>query len=110
MRSLFPTAGERDRVVTEYHAIEGGNQTLDRFGQHLARRTAATSAHPDLVMTRVFDAPRSVVFKAWTDHEHLKRWWGPKGFTNPVCEVDVRPGGAILIRHARVPDGVVHIR
>jgi uncharacterized protein YndB with AHSA1/START domain len=60
-----------------------------------------------MVMTRVFDAPRELVFKAWTEPERLKRWWGPKGFTNPVCEVDVRPGGAIRI-DMRAPDGVVY--
>jgi uncharacterized protein YndB with AHSA1/START domain len=61
----------------------------------------------DLVIERVFDAPRDLVFKAWTDPRHVAQWWGPKGFTTPVCELDVRPGGAILI-HMRGPDGVVH--
>ncbi len=107
MRSLFRSAAARDEVVTKYHAIEGGNQTLDRFGEHLAKRTAALSAPSDLVMTRLFDAPRPMVFKAWTDPERLKRWWGPRNFTNPVCELDPRPGGAILI-HMRAPDGKVH--
>jgi uncharacterized protein YndB with AHSA1/START domain len=46
------------------------------------------------VITRVFDAPRSMVFKAWTDQSQLQQWWGPKHFTNPVCEVDARVGGA----------------
>jgi uncharacterized protein YndB with AHSA1/START domain len=58
-----------------------------------------------LVITRVFDAPRELVFKAWTDPAHLARWWGPHGFTNPVCEMDVRPGGAYCIV-MRGPDGV----
>jgi uncharacterized protein YndB with AHSA1/START domain len=61
----------------------------------------------DLVMTRVFDAPRSLVFQAWTDARHTAQWWGPKGFTNPVCELDVRVGGAIRI-HMRAPDGAVY--
>jgi uncharacterized protein YndB with AHSA1/START domain len=60
-----------------------------------------------LEITRVFDAPRKVVFAAWTDPKQVAEWWGPKGFTNPVCELDVRPGGAILI-HMRAPDGVVY--
>ena len=59
----------------------------------------------EVTITRVFDAPRSLVFKLWTDPKHMAQWWGPKGFTNPVCELDVRPGGAILI-HMRGPDGV----
>lgn len=49
----------------------------------------------EIVMTRVFDAPRSLVFEAWTNPEHLPRWMlGPKGWTMPVCEIDLRPGGA----------------
>jgi uncharacterized protein YndB with AHSA1/START domain len=56
--------------------------------------TATDLAERDLVVTRVFDAPREVVFRAWTEPEHLKRWWGPKGFTTPVCKIDFRPGGA----------------
>jgi uncharacterized protein YndB with AHSA1/START domain len=61
----------------------------------------------ELVLTRVFDAPRELVFKVWTDPKHVARWWGPRGFTNPVCELDLRPGGAILI-HMRGPDGTVY--
>jgi uncharacterized protein YndB with AHSA1/START domain len=66
--------------------------------------TATESARRVLEIDRVFDAPRSVVFKAWTDSEQLAQWWGPKGFTNPVCEIDVRRGGAIRIV-MRAPDG-----
>jgi uncharacterized protein YndB with AHSA1/START domain len=47
------------------------------------------------------------VFRAWTDAKQLAEWWGPKGFTNPVCEADARVGGAIRI-HMRAPDGVVY--
>jgi len=64
-------------------------------------------AKHDLVLTRVLDAPRALVFKAWTDPRHLAQWWGPHGFTNPLCELDVRPGGAIRI-HMRGPDGTVY--
>jgi len=67
------------------------------------RKTSRT----DLVLTRLFDAPRALVFQAWTDPARLALWWGPSGFTNPVCEVDVRPGGAIRI-DMRGPDGTVH--
>jgi uncharacterized protein YndB with AHSA1/START domain len=75
----------------------------------LNARTSAPveSSAWDLVMTRVFDAPRELVFKVWTETQHVAQWWGPKGFTNPVCEMDVRVGGAIRI-HMRGPDGVVY--
>ena len=58
----------------------------------------------ELTITRVLAAPRELVFKAWTDPAHLARWWGPKGFTNPVCEVDARVGGALRVV-MRSPDG-----
>jgi uncharacterized protein YndB with AHSA1/START domain len=61
----------------------------------------------EVTLTRILDAPRELVFKVWTDPEHLARWWGPHGFTNPVCNVDPRKGGKILI-HMRGPDGVVY--
>jgi uncharacterized protein YndB with AHSA1/START domain len=64
----------------------------------------AQSPQRTLVIERVFDAPRDMVFKAWTDPERVAQWWGPHGFTNPVCEMDVRPGGALRIV-MRAPDG-----
>jgi uncharacterized protein YndB with AHSA1/START domain len=48
-------------------------------------------------MTRIFDAPRAMVWKAWTDPEMVSRWWGPRGVTTPTCEVDARRGGKINI-------------
>lgn len=47
----------------------------------------------ELILERVFDAPRELVFKAFSEAEHLKHWWGPRGWTLPVCTVDFRPGG-----------------
>jgi uncharacterized protein YndB with AHSA1/START domain len=46
-----------------------------------------------LVLERIFDAPRDLVFKMFKDPEHLKRWWGPRGWELPVCNIDFRPGG-----------------
>jgi uncharacterized protein YndB with AHSA1/START domain len=47
----------------------------------------------ELVLTRIFDAPRERVFQVWTDPKHVALWWGPHGFTTTVQEMDVRPGG-----------------
>jgi uncharacterized protein YndB with AHSA1/START domain len=69
------------------------------------QRTAL--AEREITITRVFDAPRATMFRAWTDTDQLAHWWGPKAFTNPVCEADVRVGGAIRI-HMRSPDGSVY--
>jgi uncharacterized protein YndB with AHSA1/START domain len=68
-------------------------------------RGATDPAKRSLVITRVFDAPRALLWKAWTDPRHLAQWWGPRGFTNPVCEVDPRQGGVLRIV-MRGPDGV----
>lgn len=56
-----------------------------------------TSAIKELTIKRTFDAPRELVWKAWTDPELIKQWFGPAGFMNPVAEVDARKGGAIHI-------------
>jgi uncharacterized protein YndB with AHSA1/START domain len=72
-----------------------------------ATGTVSKSAGRELVITRVFDAPRGLVFKAWTEPEHLMRWWGPKGFTTTVLKMDVRPGGAYRF-HMRSPEGTDH--
>jgi uncharacterized protein YndB with AHSA1/START domain len=55
-------------------------------------------------LTRHFAAPRALVWRAWTDPKHLAAWWGPRGFTNPVCQVDLRVGGLMRIV-MRSPDG-----
>jgi uncharacterized protein YndB with AHSA1/START domain len=49
---------------------------------------------PVIVITRMFDAPRALVWTAITDPKHVAQWYGGPGFTNPVCEMDLRPGGA----------------
>jgi uncharacterized protein YndB with AHSA1/START domain len=65
---------------------------------------SSATALSDFTITRVFDAPRELVWKAWTDPTMMAQWWGPKSFTNPVCEMDVRVGGRFYIV-MRAPDG-----
>jgi uncharacterized protein YndB with AHSA1/START domain len=57
-----------------------------------------------MTITRVFDAPRELVWKAWTDPKYVMQWWGPKGFTAPVCKMDFRVGGKSLFC-MKSPDG-----
>jgi len=57
-----------------------------------------------MVITRVFDAPRALVWEAWTNPNYVMQWWGPKGFTSPVCKIDFRVGGKFLCC-MRTPDG-----
>jgi uncharacterized protein YndB with AHSA1/START domain len=61
----------------------------------------------DLVITRLFDAPRELVWMAWTESERMMRWWGPKGFTSPVSNIDLRVGGEYL-NCMRSPEGKDH--
>ncbi|MFO1023348.1 MAG: SRPBCC domain-containing protein [Planctomycetales bacterium] len=53
------------------------------------------SVDPDLdfFITRTFEAPRALVYEAWTNPRHMAQWWGPAAFTNPICNIDLRPGG-----------------
>src|SRR5260370_39354510 len=58
----------------------------------------------EFIMTREFDAPRDLVWKACTEAKQLAQWWGPHGFTAPICEWDARPGNKIYVV-MRAPDG-----
>ena len=62
------------------------------------------SADRELVLTRLINAPRAKVYRAWTDPELLKQWFAPKPYTTPIVEIDVRPGGSAYFV-MRGPDG-----
>ena len=66
------------------------------------------TAH-ELVITRLFDAPRALVFKCWTDPAHLSMWWGPQGFALEACQLDLRVGGAWRMG-MRSPEGTHHVK
>ncbi|MBI4082130.1 MAG: SRPBCC domain-containing protein [Candidatus Lambdaproteobacteria bacterium] len=68
------------------------------------RLTVTLPSDRELVITRTFAAPRSLVFKAWTEPEALMRWWAPKGCITPFCTVDLRPGGSFHYC-MRLPEG-----
>ncbi len=96
LHSLFPTAKDRNRVVEEFGAIEGGRQHLARLDAHVsafAVKQPGQESSDTFVISRVFNAPRSVVWKAHSDLEALKQWWGPKGFSFVQGKLDFRPGG-----------------
>jgi uncharacterized protein YndB with AHSA1/START domain len=76
--------------------------------------TAAVQATPqneqmtrDVTLTRLLDAPRELVWAAWTDPARMAQWWGPHHFTNPVCTIDARVGGGFLVQ-MKAPDGTVY--
>lgn len=65
---------------------------------------AGERAQQEVFLTRVFDAPRELVWKAWTAPQHFKAWWGPRDYTCPFCEMDLRVGGKYL-KCMRSPEG-----
>ena len=114
MKSGLPSAAERDHVVKVYGAVQGGIQHLGRLAEHLEQ--AGSKQRPVLTLalpsdrdraSRSFDAPRRLVFEAFTKPEFLKQWWGLRGSTLAVCEIDLKPGGAWRFV-LRGPDGSEH--
>lgn len=69
--------------------------------------TKSETKNPELRMTRVFDAPKRLVWEAWSKAEHVQRWFTPAPLTTPRCEVDLRTGGVFRVV-MRMPDGVEH--
>ena len=101
MRMVFPSAAERDRTVREYNAVEGAKQTVGRLAEFLSNEEID---QPAFIITREFDAPRDLVWKAWTESDRLAIWWGPKGFEMLHCKIDLRPAGMFYYA-MRAPNG-----
>lgn len=95
LRSVFGSTQERDMIAK--YAVEGGRQHLRCLADFLhdehQRLVIALPSEREFVLTRVFPAPRTLVWDAMTKPEHVKRWWGPRAMSMTVCEMDVRPGG-----------------
>lgn len=98
---IVPTSEGTKLVFTEQGAFFDGHDTpeqrehgtkflLDLLGQSLGESNAETC---ELTSRRKFDAPRDLVYRAWTEPELLAQWWGPNGFTNTFHVFDLRPGG-----------------
>lgn len=96
LRQEFPSAEVRDRIIREFGAVEGAKQTMGRLAEHLANN--------EFTISRTFDAPRDLVWKAFTDPERMKQWWGPKGVKVISSKMDLRPGG-IYHYGMQTPDG-----
>lgn len=65
------------------------------------------SEFKEMILTRTLNAPRDLVWRAWTDPNMISQWWGPHGFTVPLCQLDLRPGGELLI-HMKDPEGGIN--
>ncbi len=91
LRMLCATAEFKDNMA-KFGAIEGGQQTLQRLATVTAVQQAEASKRA-FVVERTFDAPRDLVWQAWTKAEHMAGWWGPKGCTLGIKSFDLWPGG-----------------
>ncbi len=115
MRSVFPSKQAKDRVEQEHGAVEGGIETVGRLAEYLAEQnggkaatlTIALPSEKEVILRRVFNAPRELVFKAMTEPEHIRKWWGPREFELKECEMDFRVGGAWRFVQ-RKSDGTEH--
>lgn len=98
MRAVFPSAKAREFVTREYNAVEGGKQHLARLAERveaLASKAGGAGGSKPFTLQRVVKAPRELVWKVWTQREHLAQWFGPKG-----CKLTVPPfelkAGAVM--------------
>lgn len=98
-RMVFPSAEARDFVVKEFSAIEGGKQTLERASEYVAGMISKP-----FIISREFNAPLALVWKAWTERDRFEQWFGPKGVKIAVAKFDLRPGGMIHYSMT-TPDG-----
>ncbi len=93
IKSVFQSVADRDRMI-QSGMEKGVNEGFERLDELLEKSNS--SGENGLVITRLIDAPRELVFKAWTDPEIVKKWWGPEGLTPPVVTIDLRKGGGYL--------------
>jgi uncharacterized protein YndB with AHSA1/START domain len=91
----------RERIIKEFGALEGGKQTLARLAGYLEK---SMTKGQEFVISRTFDAPRDLVWKAFTEPERMQQWWGPKGCKVVASRMDLRPGG-IYHYGMQMPDG-----
>ncbi|MFA6288182.1 MAG: SRPBCC domain-containing protein [Opitutaceae bacterium] len=101
-RMLFDTVATCDAV--KGIVVDANEQNFDRFAAVLGKMDLPKEkdAGRELVLTRIIDLPRELLFKAWTTR--FTEWWGPHGMTTPFCEMDLRTGG-VFRTLMRAPDG-----
>ena len=97
MKGTWETGELRDRVAKQFGAVQGMQETIDRLGEAVAYADA-------FVISRSFDAPRDLVWKAWTEPQRMAQWFGPKGANVVHSKNDLRPGG-VYHYGMRTPDG-----
>jgi uncharacterized protein YndB with AHSA1/START domain len=100
MHSVFASADLLQMLTREYGVLEGAVQNMNRLEAYLV----GIAEDSQLLITREFNAPRELVYKVWTEAEHLAKWWGAKGASIEVAKFDLKPGG--LFHYCmKTPDG-----
>lgn len=82
-------------VSDEKNNLKGGHLIL-RTKENIMTASKDTTERKHIVLKRIYDVPLESVWKAWTDPEHVMRWWGPRGYTSPSCKIDFREGGRYI--------------
>jgi uncharacterized protein YndB with AHSA1/START domain len=100
-RQLFDSPETYGKI--KHIAVPGNEENFDKLAAELSAMGAGSH---EMLMSRVVLAPRELVWKAWTDPAHLVKWWGPRGFSCPRCELDLRVGGKMRV-DMQHPDGTV---
>lgn len=95
MCAVFATAAKRQHVADTYNAVEGGQQTMARMAALAERMAAPAPGSAPFTISRVVQAPRELVWRVWTQQEHLAQWFGPKGCTLDVHACELRTGGVM---------------
>jgi uncharacterized protein YndB with AHSA1/START domain len=98
MRSIFPSNQAREFVIREYNVLEGGKQNAERLDEYLRSTSGAgiegvSPSEQPFVITRVFRAPQDLLWRVWTDPDHMAHWCGPAGVSIVSCKMDLRAGG-----------------
>jgi uncharacterized protein YndB with AHSA1/START domain len=103
---MFEETGGKTKMILRHEGIPSGmmrelteagwNESFDKLAESIVTSGTRIIAEPrkqEVIITRVFDAPRNLVFKAYTDPNLIPQWWGPKRFTTTIDKMDVKPGG-----------------
>lgn len=103
LRTSHPTVEDRKKHE-DMGVVAGWNSSFECLDEHLRGCLENETADREIIIRRLFDAPRDVVFSMWSKPEHLEKWWGPTGFTTTTSEFDFRAGGVWThVMHG--PDG-----
>jgi uncharacterized protein YndB with AHSA1/START domain len=103
---MFEETGGKTKMILRHEGIPSGmmrelteagwNESFDKLAESIVTsgtRIIAEQGRQEVIITRVFDAPRKLVFKAYTDRDLIPQWWGPKRFATTIDKLDVKPGG-----------------